>query len=100
MDPQKEMENPNSATINLAWMQMPNGNLDVTIDTGATNLTVLLPSDVGVRVKVDRGPTVIDASGLVEDGDVYTNDAYGVSDVTLKVDIDAGVGQINLEVEE
>lgn len=86
------------STIDLRgdWVR----DLDVTIDTGATNLTVLLPSDVGVRVKVDRGPTVIDASGLVQDGDVYTNDAYGVSDVTLKVDIDAGVGQINLEVEE
>jgi hypothetical protein len=75
-------------------------DLDVTIDTGAANLTVLLPHDVGVRVEVDRGPTAIDAPGFVQDGNVYTNAAYGVSEVTLHVNMKAGIGSINLEVEE
>jgi hypothetical protein len=75
-------------------------DLRVTIDSGAANLTVLLPSDVGVRVEIDRGPTIIDAPNLAQDGNVYTNEAYGVSDVTLQIDMQSGVGQINLEVEE
>jgi hypothetical protein len=75
-------------------------NLDVTIDAGAGDITVLLPRDVGARVEVDAGVGSIDAPGLTRDGNVYTNDAFGVSDVTLQIDIRAGIGSINLDVEE
>jgi hypothetical protein len=75
-------------------------DLDVSIDGGAADLTVRLPKDVGVRVEVDRGPAVIDASGLTQDGDVYTNVAYGVSNVTLHINMTAGIGRINLEVDD
>ena len=75
-------------------------NLDVTINTGAANITVRLPRDVGARVKVEPGPHTIEATGLTQDGDVYTNAAYGVSGVTMRVDLKAGIGQINLEVDE
>lgn len=71
-------------------------DLNVTIDAGASNITVLLPKNVGVRVVVDRGPTVIDAQGLTQDGDVYTNAANGVSDVTLHIDLKTGIGIVNL----
>jgi hypothetical protein len=47
---------------------------------------------------VDRGPTVINASGWNHDGNVYTNSAYGTSDVTLNIDVQAGIGQLNLEL--
>jgi hypothetical protein len=40
----------------------------------------------------------INAKGLNRAGDSYVNDAYGDSDVTLKVDVEGGVGQINLKV--
>jgi hypothetical protein len=73
-------------------------DLDVTIDAGAADLTVLLPSDVGVRVEIDRGPTMIDAAGLAHDGNVYTNHAYGVSKVTLHIEVTAGIGWLNLEL--
>ena len=75
-------------------------DLDITIDAGASAITVLLPKDVGVHVVVDRGPTVIDTQGLMRDGDVYTNAAYGESGVTLHVDLKTGVGLINLVVGE
>ena len=71
-------------------------NLDATIDAGAALLTVRLPKDVGVRVKIESGPHTIEATGLTKDGDVYTNAAYGVSDVTLQIDLQAGIGTINL----
>jgi len=71
-------------------------DLDVTIDAGAAGVTVRLPRAVGVRVEVDRGPTVIDAPDLARDGDVYTNEAYGVSDVTLHIQVEAGIGWLNL----
>ena len=73
-------------------------DLDITIDAGASNITVILPKDVGVHVVVDRGPTMIDTQGLMKNGDVYTNAAYGESEVTLHVDLTTGVGLIYLEV--
>ena len=73
-------------------------DLDITIDAGAAGVTMRLPKGIGVRVEVDRGPTIIDAPGLLQDGNVYTNAAYGVSEVTLHIDITAGIGWLNLEL--
>ena len=73
-------------------------DLDVTIDAGAGGISLRLPRDVGARVEVDAGMGTIEAPGLTKDGNVYTNAAYGVSDVTLQVNLKAGIGQINLEV--
>lgn len=75
-------------------------DLNVNIDAGAAFLDVKLPTDIGVRVEIDSGPHTVDARGLKRNGDAYTNDAYGESDVTLRIDINAGIGSINLEVEE
>jgi len=75
-------------------------DLDVTINTGAANITVRLPKDIGVRVEVETAIGTIDAPGLKQDGNVYTNAAYGVSDVTLQINLEAGIGKINLEVKE
>jgi hypothetical protein len=74
-------------------------DLSVTINSGAANISVRLPRNVGVRVKVDEGPSKIEATDLTQDGNVYTNAAYGGSPVTMQVDMEPGIGQINLEVE-
>jgi outer membrane murein-binding lipoprotein Lpp len=73
-------------------------DLDVTINAGAGDIIVRLPRDVGTRVQVDAGVGTIESPGLEQDGNIYTNATYRESDMTLHVDIDAGVGQINLEV--
>lgn len=78
------------------WAQ----DLGVSIDSGAAEIIVQLPRDVGVRVKIEAGPTSIDAPGLKKAGNVYTNAAYGTAPVTLDIDIQAGVGSIKLETEE
>jgi hypothetical protein len=83
-------------TIDLTgdWQQ----DLDAAIRAGVGRLTILLPRDVGVRVDVEGGISDIDTRGLNRDGDDYVNDAYGESEVTLRIEIDAGIGQIDLEV--
>jgi hypothetical protein len=53
---------------------------------------------VGVRVEAQGGLGEINAKSLQKEGEAYVNDAYGDSEVTLDVDIQGGVGQINLEV--
>jgi hypothetical protein len=71
---------------------------DVSIQGGVGEAKVLLPSAVGVKAKAEGGIGKIDAKGLRRVGDSYVNDAYGESDVNLSVDVQGGVGQINLEV--
>lgn len=85
------------ATLDLTgdWQD----DLDATITGGLGEFNLRLPGDVGVSVEVDTGIGDVDASGLTREGDTYTNAAYGVSDVTLRIEVDGGVGQINLEVE-
>jgi len=73
-------------------------NLNASIQGGVGEATVLLPSEVGVQAKAEGGLGTINAEGLQKEGEAYVNDAYGKSGVTLRVDIQGGVGEINLEV--
>src|SRR5918998_922075 len=73
-------------------------DFDASIQGGVGEATVMLPSEVGVEAKAEGGLGKINAKGLKREGDSYVNDAYGNSGVTLIVDVQDGVGQINLEV--
>lgn len=73
-------------------------DLEARIQGGVGEATVLLPSEVGVRARAEGGLGKINAEGLQREGDSYVNDAYGDSDVSLEVDVQGGVGEINLEV--
>jgi hypothetical protein len=73
-------------------------DFDASIQGGVGEATVMLPSEVGVRARAEGGLGNINAKGLKKEGDSYVNEAYGSSDVTLEVDVQGGVGTINLEV--
>lgn len=83
-----------TSTVDLSggWAR----DLNVSIDTGAANITVKLPREVGVRVNVEEGPHTIETTGLTKDGGIYTNAAYRVAEVTMQIDLQAGIGTINL----
>lgn len=72
-------------------------DLNATIEGGIGDLTLRLPSDVGVRVDVEKGIGDIKANNLKEDGNAYFNDIYGKTNVTLSFDIEIGMGDIKLE---
>jgi hypothetical protein len=74
-------------------------DLDINITGGVSSLTVRLPSSTGVRVEIS-GISRVNASGLVKEGNAYVNDAYGKSEVTLDIFIEAGLGEVNLELGE
>ncbi len=65
---------------------------------GAGQVTVLLPSRMGVRVNAGTRLGRVNADGLRKEGEAFVNDAYGDSDTNLEVDVSGGVGQINLRV--
>lgn len=73
-------------------------DLDVRIDGGVGSATVYLPRNQGVRVGVDKGIGSVSAVGFNKRGSMYTNDAYGESGVTIDVQIDAGIGTIDLRL--
>jgi len=74
-------------------------DLDVSIDGGIGSGTIYLPREVGVRVRVDGGIGSVDAHEFRKNGHIYTNEAYGKSPVTIDINIDAGIGSINLRLE-
>ena len=73
-------------------------DFDVSIEGGVGEATVLVPSEVGVRVWAEGGLDKINAEGFQRDGEAYVNDAYGDSDVSLNLDVRGGVGSISLKV--
>lgn len=101
------------ATIDLSgdWRR----DLTVTINGGVGQTRVTLPHAVGARVEAKGGVGAVKVTGLREAGEgrarggfpfrlpfpynrVYLNDAYGQSDVTLRVEVNSGVGAIALAV--
>ncbi len=71
-------------------------DLDVKIDSGVGELTVILPSEVGVSVQVDGGIVSLNADGLTRSNGRYVNEAAGGTGPQISINIDAGVGEINL----
>ncbi len=74
-------------------------NLEAEIHGGVGEARIRLPKNVGVRVHAAGGIGTIDAHGLKREGDEYVNDAYGKSPVTIKMTVEGGIGQINLDLE-
>jgi hypothetical protein len=72
-------------------------DLDVDIEGGIGSATITLPEELGVRIRVDGGIGSVDAFGLYKDGHVYTNETYGNSEVEINIQIDVGIGSIELK---
>jgi hypothetical protein len=77
----------------------PSRSYDVHIRGGAGEATVKLPRDVGVHVKAVSGVGEIKVRGLHSEGDDWVNDAYAKSKVQVRLDVQGGVGAINLIAE-
>ena len=71
-------------------------SLDVSVDGGVGSAIIYLPVDVGVRVKVDGGIGSVNARDMIKKRGVYVNDAFGKTEVTIDVDVDAGIGSVDL----
>jgi len=71
-------------------------SFDVKIDGGVGSAKLYLPVEVGVKVRVDGGIGSVNPHGLTKQGGAYVNDAYGRSRVTIEIDIDAGIGSVDL----
>ena len=73
-------------------------DLFVAIKGGVGNVSVLLPRAMGVQVTVKTGIGGVETSGLTQNGNVYTNEAFGESSETLYLDIESGIGAVDLQL--
>jgi hypothetical protein len=69
-----------------------------TVSGGVGELSVILPKEMSVRVDASAGLGNVTTSGLTQSGDGYVNEAYDSGGPTLTLQIDAGVGAIELSV--
>jgi hypothetical protein len=71
-------------------------NLDVNVEGGVGSATIYLPKDVGVRVYASGGIGAVSTHGLTKEDDEYVNSVYGKTPATITLDIQGGVGAIDL----
>ena len=74
-------------------------NFDVDVQGGVGQAKIRLPRDVGVEIRADGGIGSIDTEGLHKEGGRWVNDAWGKSPVTIHMNVEGGVGEIQLIVE-
>jgi hypothetical protein len=72
---------------------------DVEIRGGVGEATVWVPNGVGVVAEAKGGLGEINVSGLRQDGGKWTNEMYGKSPVTIRLDVRGGIGAINIRAE-
>lgn len=74
-------------------------DLKASVDGGVGEITVMVPSSIGVRVHADTGIGSFSTHGLKERDGAFVNDAYGETESTISLSIDAGIGKITVETE-
>jgi hypothetical protein len=74
----------------------PAHDYSVRIHGGVGEATVRLPRDIGVYATGHGGIGEIHTEGLRRQGDHWVNDAYNDAKVRVHVDVEGGIGQINL----
>jgi hypothetical protein len=85
--------------INLDLTGPRKNSLEGSIKGGIGEVNIRLPKDVGVRVHAKGGIGGVFAHGLTEHDDEYTNAAAGQSAATINLDIEGGIGKVDLTQE-
>ena len=75
-------------------------DLAANIKGGVGKATVRLPREVGVEVHTQHGLGEVRHGELRKHNGAYVNEAYGKSPVTLRVSVESGIGEVNLELAE
>jgi len=71
-------------------------DLNVSVKGGVGQVTVRLPKDVGVTAHATGGIGAVRAEGLHKNDGDYTNDAYGKTPQKISLDVQGGIGEIEL----
>lgn len=83
-------------TIDLSGKREQDLNVD--IEGGIGSATLYLPRDIGVRVEIHGGIGSVSARAFNKNGKIYTNEAYGSSNILIDIEINAGIGSVELKM--
>ena len=87
------------STIDLSGVW--SNDLTADINTGAGELTLRVPANVGVRIVGYRdGLGSYRADGFEQDGDALVNDAWETADVKFEIELTRGLGEVTVETVE
>lgn len=73
-------------------------DLQAQITGGVGEVTLRLPASTGVRLETS-GLAAVNAGNMEKEGNIYFNQAYGQSEHSLHVIFQAGIGELNIEME-
>jgi hypothetical protein len=68
----------------------------ITIETGASTLTIIVPRNTNAVVVFDGGMTSINNDGWMENGNVYSLTGNGP---TITINVEMGLSTLNLQTE-
>ena len=74
----------------------PTRDYEVKVEGGVGQAEIRLPKGVGVWMSAHGGIGNIEVTGLEKHGDHWENDLYNKSKVTVKVEVNGGIGQIRI----
>jgi len=83
-------------SLNMDLRGNPKHDYNVRINGGVGEAVLHLPSNVGVYAEAGGGIGGISVHNLRHEEGHYVNDAYGTSAVTIRVNVEGGVGSIRL----
>jgi hypothetical protein len=73
-------------------------SLEASLDGGIGHATIYLPSEIGVRLRIDGGLGKVNAPGFIKNERYYANEAYGKTPTSIDLEVDAGIGSIDLKL--
>jgi hypothetical protein len=71
-------------------------NAGIKVNGGVGSIKLAVPQDAGITIDAKRGVGSIDAPGFTKDGSTYRNAKYGISAVTLTIELTVGVGSVTI----
>ena len=74
----------------------PQNDYQVKVEGGVGEATIYLPDNVGIDAHVEGGIGGIHAPGLEKRDGRYVNGAFGHAKNTVRLDVEGGIGSINL----
>jgi hypothetical protein len=86
--------------LNIGLAGTSKSDLNASVDGGVGSISVVVPSTIGVRVEADTGIGSFRTHGLTKRGGALVNDVYGETESTIRLSVDAGIGEITVETDD
>lgn len=78
-------------------LTLPKNNSKLIIDTGAANMEILIPKQVGARINIDSGISVKNLDDFNKQNNTYISKNYDQSEFKTEIDIKCGVSHIQVK---